>query len=154
MRRLNYHYEESGLDNVVLMGLEACEDDMGEEVVTIRNINGLHRAIVQGIANKPTAISGKELRFVRTELGKTQAELAVALSKDAQTIGRWERGEHPIDSTAETLIRVMALLHVGIAIADISKIASWAVESSGEPPILIDAKDPEGDGYKPLPQAA
>lgn len=154
MTRIDYHYQESGLDNVVLVGLEACIDDIGEDVITIRNINGLHRAIVQGIAEKITGITGSELRFVRTELGFTQSELAIALSKDAQTIGRWERNEHPIDSTAETLVRIMALQHVGTVIPDISRMASWAVESSGQPPILIDATNPEEDGWKPLRQAA
>jgi DNA-binding transcriptional regulator YiaG len=154
MNRVDYRYDKCGLDNVMLMGLEICQDDEGEDVITIRNINGLHRAIVHAIATKPTGITGRELRFIRTELGYTQSELAVALSKDAQTIGRWERNEHPIDSTAETLVRIIALGHVKTAIPDVRQMAAWAVSSSRQPPILIDARDPERDGWKPLPQAA
>lgn len=152
MTRLDYRYDECGLDNVILVGLEVCEDDGGEDVVTIRNINGLHRAIAEGIARKPTGVTGRELRFVRTELGMTQAELANIVSKDVQTVGRWERGEFPIDPTAETVVRVLTLQHVEGAVPDIQEMVGWSVASSGEPPIMIDASDP--DDWKPLPKAA
>jgi len=152
MTRLDYRYDECGLDNVMLMGLEVCQDDEGEDVITIHNINALHRAIVEGIARKRTGITGRELRFIRTELGITQAELADVISKDVQTVGRWERGEFPIDSTAETVIRVMALQHVEGALPAVQEMAGWSVASSGEPPILIDATNP--NDWKPLPQAA
>jgi DNA-binding transcriptional regulator YiaG len=152
MTRLDYRYDECGLDNVVLVGLEVCQDDEGEDVIKIHNINALHRAIAEGIARKPTGITGKELRYMRTELGLTQAELAGVVSKDVQTVGRWERGEFPIDPTAETVIRVMTLQHVETALPAVQEMAAWSVASSGEPPILIDASDP--DDWKPLPKAA
>jgi len=152
MTRLDYRYDECGLDNVILVGLEVCEDDGGESVITIRNPNGLHRAIVEGIAKKPCGITGRELRFVRTELGLTQAELANVISKDVQTVGRWERGEFPLDPTADTVIRVMALQHVESVLPAIEEMAAWSVASSGEPPFLIDASDP--DNWRPLPKAA
>lgn len=152
MTRLDYRYDECGLDNVILVGLEVCEDDVGESSITIRNIAHLHREIVHGIATKKTGITGRELRFVRTELGLTQAELAAVVSKDVQTVGRWERGEFPIDPTAETVIRVLALQHVESALPSVEEMAAWSVASSGEPPILIDASDP--DDWKPLLQEA
>lgn len=152
MTRLDYRYDECGLDNVILMGLEVLEDDVGESAITIRNIAGLHREIARGIAIKKTGITGRELRFVRTELGLTQAELASAVSKDVQTVGRWERGEFPIDPTAETLIRVLTLQHVDSALPAVEEMAAWSVASSGEPPIRIDASDPEN--WKPFLEAA
>lgn len=152
MTRLDYRYEECGLDNVILVGLEAYEDDGGESAVTIRNINGLHRAITEGIAKKPTGITGRELRFVRTELGQTQAEMAAVINKDVQTIGRWERGEFPIDPNAETIIRVLALQHVESVVPAIEEMVGWSVASSGEPPFRIDASDP--DNWRPMPKAA
>ena len=142
MTRLDYRYDECGLDNVILVGLEVCEDDVGESAITIHNIAGLHRAIVEGIARKPSGISGRELRFVRTELGLTQAELAAVISKDVQTVGRWERGEFPLDPTADTVIRVLALQHVEKDLPAVEEMARWSVASSGEPPFRIDASDP------------
>jgi DNA-binding transcriptional regulator YiaG len=152
MTRVDYRYEECGLENVILVGLEVLEDDIGDSAMTIRNISGLHRAIVEAIAKKPTGITGRELRFVRTELSLTQAELAANLSKDVQTVGRWERGEFPIDPTADTLIRVLALQHVESALPAVRELAGWSIASSGEPPFLIDASDPEN--WRPLPKAA
>ncbi len=145
MTRLDYRYDECGLDNVILVGLEACEDDEGSLVVTIQHVNVLHRAIVKAIATKPSGITGREVRFIRTELGLTQAEFAARINKDAQTVARWEKGKNPVDPTADTVIRVLALEHVGEkeGLPSIKELASWAVGSSAEPPIRIDATDQE-----------
>jgi len=150
MTRLDYRYDECGLDNVILVGLEVCQDDEGEDVITIRNINALHRAIADGIARKTSGINGRELRFLRTELGLTQAELASAISKDVQTVGRWERGEYPMDPTADTVIRMLVFQHIAGAeqVPAVEQMAKWAVASSGEPPFRIDATDPEN--WRPL----
>ena len=153
MTRLDYRYDECGLENVILVGLEVCQDDEGEDVITIQNINALHRAIAEGIARKPSGINGRELRFLRTELGFTQAELAAVISKDVQTVGRWERGEFPLDPTADTVIRMLAFQHTESAeqIPAIEELAKWSVASSGEPPFRIDATDPEH--WRPLKAA-
>lgn len=103
-----YHYVESGLDNVFIEGLEPVIDDDGDEVITIPYVAGLHAEIARGIVTRSGTINGAELRFLRTEMGLTQSELATKVNVDGQTIGRWERGEHPIDKNAETVIRRIA----------------------------------------------
>ncbi len=143
MTRLDYRYDECGLDNVILVGLETCVDDEGSEVITIHHINVLHRAITEAIANKPSGLTGKEVRFVRTEMGLTQAELGMRLNKDAQTIARWEKGQTPLDPTADTVLRMLVLEHVQGKLPTMKELASWATSSSAEPPILIDATDQE-----------
>jgi len=143
MTKIDYRYDECGLDNVILVNLECCQDDEGEAVIIVPNINVLHRSLVKAVAEKGTAMSPQELRFVRTEIGLTQAELANVVDRDAQSIGRWERGEKPIDRTAETIIRILALQHVEAAVPDVSEVAKWSVASSGEPPIRVDASDPD-----------
>ena len=70
---------------------------------SFRNVVGLHKAIAAGIIKHASSISPKELRFLRTEIGMTQAELAMIVKKDHQTVGRWERGETIIDQNAEAL---------------------------------------------------
>lgn len=141
---MDYRYDECGLDNVILVDLETCEDDEGALVVTIQHVNVLHRAIMEAIALKPTGISGREVRFIRTELGLTQAELAARINKDAQTVARWEKGKTPIDPTADTVIRMIALEHAGRGeLPSVQDLASRAVTSSAEPPIRIDATDQE-----------
>ena len=100
-----YVYSECGLDNVIIRGMLTQIDDMGDEVYCIPNVNVLHRTIAEAIIKHQSSISGKELRFLRTEIGLTQAEMAKFVHVDTQTVGRWERGETPIQPAAEALIR-------------------------------------------------
>jgi DNA-binding transcriptional regulator YiaG len=104
-----HHYTECGLQNVVIRGLRIEVDDDGDEIVSIPAINELHQVIALGIVSHPKGMSGSELRFLRTEMGLTQAELAALVHRDKQSIGRWERGEIEIDSAAEVVIRLLAM---------------------------------------------
>lgn len=103
-----YHYIECGLSNVFISGIASTVDDAGDEVITIPQINVLHAEIARGIINSDGALTGAELRFLRTEMGFTQAELGKLLSVDGQTIGRYEREETPVHPNTETLLRRLA----------------------------------------------
>jgi DNA-binding XRE family transcriptional regulator len=103
-----YHYTESGLENVYINGLKPVLDDDGDEVITVPYIAALHAEIARGVVTKDGCITGPELRFLRTEMGMTQSELGKLVNNEGQTIGHWERGEFPVDATAETIIRRLA----------------------------------------------
>jgi DNA-binding transcriptional regulator YiaG len=105
----DHHYTESGLSNVYISGIAVELDDDGDEIITVPAINELHRVIALGIVNHNKGMSGDELRFLRSEMGLTQAELAETVHRDKQSIGRWERGEVELDSSAEALIRRLAI---------------------------------------------
>ncbi len=105
----NHHYTECGLQNVFIAGLAYVFDDDGDEIITINNINQLHKVIALGIVSHKHGISGQELRFLRTEMGYTQAELAALVHHERQSIGRWERAEFEIESSAEAIIRRLAI---------------------------------------------
>lgn len=109
MRTIDHHYTESGLLNVIISGILVEVDDEGDDVITIPAVNELHHVIALGIVNHESGMTGDELRFLRTEMGLTQAELANLVHRDKQSIGRWERGEVDIDSSAETLVRRMSI---------------------------------------------
>ena len=64
-----YRYTESGLDNVMIEGVNFLIEDAGEASISIPNINGLHKAIAGGIVRRPSGMTGRELRFLRTEIG-------------------------------------------------------------------------------------
>lgn len=135
-----YHYLECGLPNVLVHGLEPFVDDEGEAVVQIDAINQLHREIARGIVRHEGGMSPQELRFLRTEIGLTQSELAGLLHCERQSIGRWERGETPIDPRAETIIRqhvvdVLALQDEG----GIAVLARRSVPTAQTQPIEIEA---------------
>lgn len=144
-----YRYTASGLDNVVLVGLPECVDDEGETCVTIPNINQLHEAIAKSILTRPNGMSGQELKFLRTLMGMTQAELAKIVNRDTQTIGRWERNETENEQNAEAIIRLVAAERLSIDLnAPIEDVSGWCVRSADSNPIKIDASDPTG--YRPI----
>jgi DNA-binding transcriptional regulator YiaG len=95
--------------NVYIEGIAVRLDDDGDKIITIPAVNELHRIIANGIVNHKKGMSGDELRFLRTEMGLTQSELSDVVHRDKQTIGRWERAEIEIDSSAEALIRRLAI---------------------------------------------
>jgi len=141
-RSVNYVYDECGLDNVILADLPVCVDDAGEDVVTIRNINQLHRVLMIEVARKDGGLTPKEIRFLRSEIGRSQAELAELVGRDGQTVGRWERGETPVDRASEIVIRCKALEHAGADSVTIDELSRRSVYSAVEAPIRIQADDP------------
>jgi len=148
-----YRYTECGLDNVFIEGLDVVTDDHGEDVYCIPNILTLHKMIAQAIITSGTGVSAKELRFLRTEMGYTQEQLADILKVERITLGRWERGDKPINSNAETVVRLLAAQKLGtgldISVEEMSKNSVWASELTE---IRIDGSDPEN--YRPVDQAA
>ncbi|MBR0847100.1 helix-turn-helix transcriptional regulator [Bradyrhizobium diazoefficiens] len=138
-----YRYTESGLDNVLIEGMAVLVDDGGEKSVTIPNINGLHKVIALGIVRRKTSMSGKELRFLRTEMGMTQAKLAEVVHREPLTISRWERSEDTIDANAEALIRVCATQELGLPTdTKVTEISGWCIQGEAPPPLVIDGTDP------------
>lgn len=98
-------------------------------------------------------MAGKELRFLRTEMGMTQAELADMIHRESLTISRWERNENPIDPNAETLIRKYAIEALDLDLdADIKELSGWSIPSASQQPIEIDGSDPFN--YRPTLLAA
>lgn len=149
MTSIDYRYDECGLDNVILSGLTVVKDDDGDDVITIPHIGALHRLLVSMVASKPSGLEPKEVRFLRTELGMTQAELAELVGRDAQTVGRWERGENPVDRAAEVVIRAHAIQTAGNGeIPQIQDLAVKTTPTVNQAPFRIDASNP--DDYRPM----
>jgi DNA-binding transcriptional regulator YiaG len=137
-----YRYTDSGLENVIVEGTNFLADDSGEGCMMIPNINGLHKAIAHGIVTRRSSMSGNELRFLRTEMGMTQAELAGVLHRESLAISRWERGEVAIDGNAEAVVRLLSIQKLELPDhADVGEIAGWCTPSAETPPIVIDGTD-------------
>jgi DNA-binding transcriptional regulator YiaG len=138
-----YRYTDSGLDNVIIEGVNFVADDSGEECVMIPNINGLHKTIAHGIVVRRGSMSGRELRFIRTEMGMTQAQLAEMLHREPLAVSRWERAENPIDANAEALVRLYAIQELKLPNSQgVREISGWCVPTAETPPIIIDGSDP------------
>jgi transcriptional regulator with XRE-family HTH domain len=138
----DHHYTECGLQNVYIGGISIMTDDDGDEVIVIPGINRLHQVIAEGIVSHPKGMDGSELRFLRTEMGLTQAELAVVVHRDKQSIGRWERSECEIDSVAEAVIRKLAIEKLDLKVdLDMEQLSRSSVPTAEVQPIMIDAND-------------
>jgi len=139
---MKYHYTECGLNNIIIEGLSVLTDDEGDDVIEIPYINELHRAIASGIVMHEHGMSGAELRFLRSELGMTQVELANFLHKEKQTVGRWERAEFEIDGSSETMIRKLAIEKLNLDISDgIDELSKKSVSTVQDQTISIIANE-------------
>lgn len=87
-----FHYTDGGLKNVWLQnGFEILETPYGKGVA-IHDVDGLTQSICLALTNKPSSLSGVELRYIRSGgMLLSQADLATMMGVDAQTIARWEK---------------------------------------------------------------
>lgn len=138
-----YHYTECGLDNVIIEGMTTIVDHAGDETITIPAIGLLHGIIAEGIVMLPSKMSGRELRFLRTEMGLTQEKLAETLKVTLLTVSRWEREENPIKDTAEMLVRLMAVERLELSVElNVDDVSAKVTLSPRTEPIRIDGSNP------------
>ncbi|MBM3566144.1 MAG: transcriptional regulator, partial [Alphaproteobacteria bacterium] len=52
-----YRYTACGLPNVIVDGIERRVDEDGDEIVSIPNVNSLHRVIAAALVEKPSALT-------------------------------------------------------------------------------------------------
>lgn len=148
MKKQDYHYTECGLDNVVIADADFdLIDDDGEKIIQIPAVGMLHKAIAEGLINQRGALSGAEIRFLRTEMGMTQAELAKLLHRDTQSVGRWERDECPIEPTQDMTLRQIARDNLSVSLSyGIAELSALVTPQASQNQIKIrkvaDAKKP------------
>ncbi len=101
-----YHYAESGLDNVYLSGVEICECTCGEKTVAIPSVMELHRLISIALVNKNSPLTGKEIKFLRKNMGISGKIFAEVIGIDKATLSRWENDNQVISKPHDRLIRL------------------------------------------------
>lgn len=95
-----YHYEECGLPNVWLEGLEVVETPYGSGVA-IPELEKLHEEIGKAVAMAPKQMTGAEVKFLRKELDLSQKTLSTLLDVQENTVRRWEHGKQKIPGPAQ-----------------------------------------------------
>ena len=113
MTRDTHHYRECGLTNIHLLNGFTYKETRHGRVVSIRDMDGLHRAIGTHLAKEKRALTGAELRFFRIELGLSQTMLGMLLGKTGQSVARWEKGQSRIDATADRVVRLLYTQQTG-----------------------------------------
>src|SRR5438552_4121364 len=84
--RKPYHYIASGLDNVFLTSGVSINETPYGTMVSIENLNGLHRAIGLHIVEKEEPLTGPEFKFLRKQMNRTQRDIATVMKISDQTI--------------------------------------------------------------------
>lgn len=91
MRRGTHHYVESGLKNIVLVGVPVYHcSSCKENEVEIPCTEELHLTIAFLLALKPVGLNGDEARYLRKHLGYTAEDLAEIMGVKRVTVSRWE----------------------------------------------------------------
>lgn len=104
-----YHYAQCGLDNVWLGNgvIFETHPDYGE-LVSIRDVDGLHAAISQRLVCE-YRLTGSQLRFLRTGLDLSPHALADRLGVGEQAVAAWEAKPTELiaDEAADARLRIM-----------------------------------------------
>lgn len=107
-----YHLKGVGLPNIHLLSGVTLEDDADYgPLVTIENLQGLLHAIGLHIIEKAGPMTGAEFRFLRKQMGLSQAKLAERLRVTDQTIANYEKGKTAA-GPADVMMRVLYALHI------------------------------------------
>jgi DNA-binding transcriptional regulator YiaG len=101
-----YHFLESGLSNVYLVGVRHFECECGEKYVEIPAIKQLMSLIARHTVTKDQALTGTEIKFLRKRLGQKAGEFATAVKLQPETLSRIENGKQQIGARADFFIRI------------------------------------------------
>jgi putative zinc finger/helix-turn-helix YgiT family protein len=107
--RTNYPFKESGLPNVILKGIEMIQcDRCGNADPIIPRANEVMKQLVLAVVEKPYALTGQEIRFLRKYLGMNSSTFASHLGVDRSVLSRWENGHDRVGPQSDRLIRTVA----------------------------------------------
>jgi putative zinc finger/helix-turn-helix YgiT family protein len=135
-RTETYRYAESGLPNVVLVGVQvrrctAC----GHHEIVLPRVTELHGTIALAVIRKPARLSGPEVRYLRKYLGWSGTDFAKHMGVDPSTVSNWETEKDPIGPTSDRLLRLMVARGAPVddySLDDLAKIAN-----ERKPPIEV-----------------
>lgn len=134
-KMIAHHYTECGLPNVWIRCRQVI-DDAGQKVYIISRVGQLHKAIAHEVVNSRGALTGREIGFLRAEMGLTPAEFGRLVHRQASTVARWEHGGAAPDGAMDTLIRMLATAKLKLD-ADPDKISGHRKKVARKPRIRI-----------------
>ena len=147
-----YLYKESGLPNVVLVGVEVRRcPSCGHYELVLPRVTELHRTIAHAVIHKPARLSGAEVRYLRKYLGWSGADFARHVGVDPSTVSNWENDKDPIGPASDRLLRLM-VAH-GAPVDDYPLDELTKVENERRPPLEVRVS-PVGRGWEQVVAAA
>jgi transcriptional regulator with XRE-family HTH domain len=101
-----FHFLDSGLDNVYLVGIRCFQEPDGRLVAEIPAVKQLMRLIAHDIVTSPADLTGKQIRFLRKRLGKKATEYCQFLGVEPETLSRIENEKQTISAQVQKLARL------------------------------------------------
>jgi putative zinc finger/helix-turn-helix YgiT family protein len=100
-----YHYKESGLENVWLKGVKIFKCKCGENFAFIPCAESLNRLIAKILLKKGEQLSGSEIRFLRKHMGLKAKDFANQIGVFNITLCRWEHDKIIPPKSIDLLVR-------------------------------------------------
>ena len=101
-----FHFVDSGLDNVYLVGIRYFVDDQGNTSAEIPALEQLMQLIARDIVTARRDLTGKEIKFLRKRLGKKATEYCTILALEPETLSRIENGKQAVSQQSQKLARL------------------------------------------------
>jgi DNA-binding transcriptional regulator YiaG len=114
-----FQYTACGLDNVWLANGYKVKTTRHGDAVAVNDVDGLHKLIAQTLIEKKGRLTGKEFRFLRTQLGLSQEALGALLDFSENAVSLWERKD-TVPAACDQWLRmsVLAKLEGNAKLAD------------------------------------
>lgn len=100
-------YTGCGLDDIWLASGYDLDTVDGDDVIRVRNLDGLIEAIGRSLVKRKKLLTGKEIRFLRGQMDLTQSKLARLVGCDTQQIARYEKGQSKMPGAVDRLLRML-----------------------------------------------
>jgi putative zinc finger/helix-turn-helix YgiT family protein len=100
-----YHFTDSGLSYVYLVGIRYFTCDCGVITAEIPAVKQLMQLIARDTIAKPAALTGEEVKFLRKRLGQKQTDFARAIGMEPETLSRYENNHQAVSEGNDKLIR-------------------------------------------------
>lgn len=101
-----YHFVDSGLPNVYLVGIRYYHCECGEDLADIPAMKHLLNLIARDLVEKTSALSGAEIRFLRKRLSQKASDFCKQLGLEPETLSRIENDHVPVSERTDKLIRL------------------------------------------------
>ena len=101
-----FHFFSCGLPNVFLVGIRYFRCECGEHLADIPAIKQLLNLIGRDLAEKDSALSGAEIKFLRKRLGQKATDFAKQIGLEPETLSRIENDHLQASERTDKLIRL------------------------------------------------
>jgi len=101
-----YHFTDSGLDYVYLSGIAYFKCRNGHRLADIPAVEQLMELIARDVVEKPAALTGPEIKFLRKRLSKKAVDFAKEIGLEPETLSRIENSKRQAKESTDKLIRL------------------------------------------------